>query len=218
MKVLHEGEIALDPALGEADSPAQVIDLREQPAEHLRVERTFEPWRIYRALNVGLVWTDVLCLTSALLLSYFLRFKGVPLSLNYLSVMGVAAVVWIGTFHFYSLYAPWRMAPGEEFRRVVSACSLGVVFIMVASFWSHSELSRIWVGLTWVFALLLQLSTRWLWGRARARLRASGELQLRWPSPDLTDIREVGRDPREDVQHGKQTATFAANLHARVQG
>lgn len=39
-----------------------------------------------------------------------------------------------------------------------------------------------------------------------------------WPSPDLTDIREVGRDPREDVQHGKQTATPETNLHAGVQG
>jgi len=44
-----------------------------------------------------------------------------------------------------------------------------------------------------------------------------------WPkgwmeSPDLTDIREVGRDPREDVHHGKERATSETNLHAGVQG
>lgn len=39
-----------------------------------------------------------------------------------------------------------------------------------------------------------------------------------WASPDLTDIQQMGYDPREDVQHGKQTGTFAAIFHAGVQG
>lgn len=39
-----------------------------------------------------------------------------------------------------------------------------------------------------------------------------------WPSPDLTDIREVGHGPGEDVPHGKQTATSETIVHAGVQG
>jgi hypothetical protein len=39
-----------------------------------------------------------------------------------------------------------------------------------------------------------------------------------WSCPDLTDIREVGNNPREDVHHGKERATTETIFHAGVQG
>ena len=141
--------------------------------------RSAAPWRMYRVLSVALVWSDVLCLAAALLGSYFMLFGAIPLSGDYLIVMAAAAGVWVMTFRAYSLYAPWRMSRMDEFRRVVSATSVGVVFIILASFWSDSHLSRPWVGLTWCLALILELLGRRFWAGFITRLRETGELKLR---------------------------------------
>jgi hypothetical protein len=55
-------------------------------------------------------------------------------------------------------------------------------------------------------------------GYLKTTLNITGTKRVNWPSPDLTDIREVGRDPREDVHHGKKRATSATIFHATVQG
>lgn len=160
--------------------PALRIQDAAGRGEHTRPEQArIDPRRIYRVISIGLAWTDLLCLATALLIAYFVRFGNVPLTLDYILVMLAAAPIWLLTFNSYELYAPWRMSAPEEFRRVLSATSVGVVFFVLVSFWSHSEFSRAWVGLTWTFALLLHLTFRRMWSARRARLRASGELLLR---------------------------------------
>jgi len=169
------------PSVGTERSHGITIDLREgafKTAPPLP-PRSVNPWRIYRDISVALGWTDVVCLGAALLLSYYLILGSVPISLDYIAVMVAAAPVWLITYYTYSLYAPWRISAAEEFRRVVSATSLGVVFIVMISFWSHTTISRGWVASTWIIAVLLELAARRLWSHLRVRLRESGELELR---------------------------------------
>jgi exopolysaccharide biosynthesis polyprenyl glycosylphosphotransferase len=133
----------------------------------------------YRSLAAGMVVSDALCILTALLLSYFLRFHRTPLPLEYAVAAIIAPAAWVATFHAFGLYRPHRVSPPEEFRSTLAATSMGVVLLTVGVFWAHAGFSRAWVGLTWVFALSGELVTRRLWRWYQGRLRAAGRLSFR---------------------------------------
>jgi exopolysaccharide biosynthesis polyprenyl glycosylphosphotransferase len=125
--------------------------------------------RLYRRIAV----TDTVGVAIALLLADWAKFGfGVPARDFLLLLLSLPFVV-LAVFATFHLYEAFRYTPAEEFRRILLAVSVGVAGLMVVSFWSKADLSRAWVGLSWIFALTITLIARRVWhlwiGRERAR-------------------------------------------------
>jgi hypothetical protein len=88
-------------------------------------------------------------------------------------------LLWLAAFQAFGLYAPQHLSPPEEFRRTFGAASVGIVLLVVTSYRSHSSFSRVWMGATWVLALLLELLSRRGWRRYQFNLKRSGRLSFR---------------------------------------
>jgi exopolysaccharide biosynthesis polyprenyl glycosylphosphotransferase len=135
--------------------------------------------RRYHRISVGLAVTDAVCIVVALVTAYFLRYSGRPMPAGEVAVIVLTPVLWVGVFQAFDLYATQHLSAPEEFRRIIGASSVGVVLLALTSYWSHSSLSRAWVGLTWVVALTLELVTRRCWRAWAWRLQLDGRLALR---------------------------------------
>ena len=115
--------------------------------------------RRYRQVGFALIPIDVLCLTIALLAAHALRFGFLPTQ-DYLIGMAVAAALWIGVFHALGLYAPHHFSWVEEFRRTVSAVGIGIVLVIMLTFWLDLYLSRSWMAITLLIAFVLEVTAR----------------------------------------------------------
>ena len=135
--------------------------------------------RQYRTIALGLAATDAAAICLALILSYGLRFDGQPPPPRELVLIGLAPLVWVLVFKAFSLYSPMYISPADEFRRTVGATGVGLVLLVVVSYWSKSSFSRGWIGLTWVLALLLELLARRFWRLHQHRRKLDGRLALR---------------------------------------
>jgi len=133
----------------------------------------------YRAVGLALAASDALCVLSALLIAYGLRFGAAPMPMSFLAVIAAAPVIWVAVFHAFQLHQPQELTPAEEFRRTIAASSIGMVLIMMASYWSKADLSRAWIGLTWILVILLELAARRWWRWRVGRLKTDGRLSLR---------------------------------------
>ena len=134
----------------------------------------------YRRIGFWMAGTDAACLFVALVLSYLYRY-GIEHALlwDYAVVAALAPFGWVALFQASSLYAIQHLSAWEEFRRTIAASSIGMVLIVMVSFWSKSSFSRIWIGVTWVLVLLLQLGARRWWRWRVAQLKQSGSLRYR---------------------------------------
>jgi FlaA1/EpsC-like NDP-sugar epimerase len=119
----------------------------------------------YRRISRGLMATDAACIVVALLVGYYLRYDNRPMPTGESLTVVFAPLLWLAAFQAFGLYAPQHLSPPEEFRRTFGAASVGIVLLVVASYWSHSDFSRVWMGATWVLALVLELLSRWGWRR-----------------------------------------------------
>ncbi len=146
--------------------------------EHLSYSKaaTTSKWNV---IGWQLFATDALCLVGALAFSYLIRYGSRSLPLGYLLVIALGPIAWGGVFHAFGLYAPRHLSAAEEFRRTISATSIGIFMVVMTSFWSHSELSRIWIGLSWLFALTFELVARRVWRWHIGRMRKDGRLAMR---------------------------------------
>jgi exopolysaccharide biosynthesis polyprenyl glycosylphosphotransferase len=135
--------------------------------------------RRYRAIARWLAVSDAACILAALLGAYAVRYPDRHLPGGELAAIALAPLVWVGVFSAFDLYAPRRLPAAEEFRRVIGAAGVGLVTLVMVSYWSRSSFSRAWVGLTWVFVLVLELAVRRFWRRHQYRLRLNGRLALR---------------------------------------
>jgi exopolysaccharide biosynthesis polyprenyl glycosylphosphotransferase len=135
--------------------------------------------RRYRRIAAALAVTDVACVLTALLLARVLRFDLARLTPEYVVAILVGVGLWVPVFHAYGLYAVRHLSASEEFRRTIGAASIGALLVVLTSYWSHSELSRQWVALTWAFAVIFELVARRLWRFHVWRLRSDGRLALR---------------------------------------
>ncbi|HEY7281200.1 MAG TPA: sugar transferase [Actinomycetota bacterium] len=135
--------------------------------------------RAYRRIGCLMLATDGLAMVAAMLLAYRLRFGSRTPSVEFLLMSGSAVPVWLGIFAAYSLYAVRRHASTDEFRRILSAVSVGVMVVVAISFWSKEPFSRGYLAMAWAFAVLLVLGTRLGWHRFIRRANAAGELTLR---------------------------------------
>jgi exopolysaccharide biosynthesis polyprenyl glycosylphosphotransferase len=135
--------------------------------------------RRYRQVAVGLVLSDAVCVVVALLASYALRYPGELVPAREAAVITLAPLIWIVVFYTFDLYAPQHLSAPEELRRVIGASGVGIVLLVMGSFWSKASFSRAWVGLTWVLVLVLELLPRRWWRAYQWRLRMDGRLALR---------------------------------------
>jgi exopolysaccharide biosynthesis polyprenyl glycosylphosphotransferase len=132
----------------------------------------------YRWIAAALVVLDAACLTGALLGARALRFGELP-SVDDLWAIVVAVVLWVAVFHAFGLYSAHHIARLEEFRRVVSAVGVGIVLVILVTFWLDVYVSRSLMALTLVLALALELTARLLVRAILARLRSSDAFVLR---------------------------------------
>ncbi|MBA2312723.1 MAG: sugar transferase [Actinobacteria bacterium] len=161
----------------DADGPLEIA-LDEPPAV-VAPPPSSEVGRRYRRIAFFLALTDVSCVVTALLLAWVVRFGLEPVSTAYMAALVVGAALWMPVFQVYGLYAVRHLSASEEFRRVLSATSIGALLIVLTSYWSESDLSRQWVAITWAFALVLELFARRTWRYRVWRMRTDGRLSLK---------------------------------------
>jgi exopolysaccharide biosynthesis polyprenyl glycosylphosphotransferase len=154
----------------------------------------------YRRIAAGLAMSDALCVVVALVSSYYLRYPAAELMpLRETIVIVLGPLLWLGVFHTFDLYAPQHLSAPEELRRVIGASGVGIVLLVMTSFWSMASFSRAWVGLTWVLVLILELAVRRYWRAWEWRLRLDGRLALRTlivgTSPEAGRLVEILRAP-----------------------
>jgi exopolysaccharide biosynthesis polyprenyl glycosylphosphotransferase len=162
----------------------QAVHARDESAPDLSgatapVAGAGDALRRYRTIAIGLALTDAACILVALMASYQMRYSTRPMPLAELAVVVAAPLLWVGVFRAFNLYAPQHLAPPEQFRRVIGATSLGIVLVVMASYWSKSSFPRSWVGLGWLLALLFELGTRGAWDWYQGRLKRAGRLAFR---------------------------------------
>jgi exopolysaccharide biosynthesis polyprenyl glycosylphosphotransferase len=164
---------------GRMDAP-RVIDVTDAivAAEAPRTVAGKRASQYYKRIGVILVLLDVICLTAALLSAHMLRFGFLP-TRDYWSGLALAPLLWIGVFYGLGLYRPQHLAKLEELRRTVSAAGIGVVLVILLTFWFDVYLSRSWMALTLVIALTLELVSRGNVSLYVSRLQAREELVLR---------------------------------------
>jgi exopolysaccharide biosynthesis polyprenyl glycosylphosphotransferase len=135
--------------------------------------------RRYRQISMGLAVSDAACIVAALLLAYQIRYSTRPMPVRELVVVIVAPLLWVAAFRMFNLYAPQHLSPSDEFRGIIGATSLGIVLLVVASYWSKSAFPRAWLGLSWSLVVVLELATRRGWEAYRSRLKRDGRLTFR---------------------------------------
>jgi exopolysaccharide biosynthesis polyprenyl glycosylphosphotransferase len=111
----------------------------------------------------------------------------------------VAPLLWVAAFQAFNLYAPQHLSPSEEFRGIIGATSLGIVLLVMASYWSKSLFPRAWLGLSWLFVLFLEVATRRAWESYRLRLKRDGRLAFRTlivgTTGEAARLAEILKDP-----------------------
>lgn len=165
---LEDVTIRLDPSA----EPAP-----ETPQLHVK-PRSRSVQDLYRLLGAGLAATDAICLSAALLFSHQIRY-GTWFTHDYIVAQTLSVVLWIVVFKSFGLHSPERLSPPEEFRRVFNAASVGLMLMVMTTFWSHSGFSRMWVAMTYVLSVLFELAARQLWRKYLYRLRVGGALAFR---------------------------------------
>jgi exopolysaccharide biosynthesis polyprenyl glycosylphosphotransferase len=135
--------------------------------------------RRYRAIAMGLAITDAACIVAALMIAHTVRYGMRPMPMRQLVIVAIAPFLWVAVFRAFNLYLPQHLPPSDEFRGIIGASSLGMVLLVMASYWSKSAFPRAWLGLAWLLALLLELGTRRGWEAYRLRMKRDGRLSLR---------------------------------------
>ena len=77
------------------------------------------------------------------------------------------------------LYAPQHLSRVEEVRRTISAVGIGIVLVILLTFWLDVYLSRSWMGFALIIALTLELTARGLVRYYVDRQQARRSLMLR---------------------------------------
>ncbi|MDP9340757.1 MAG: sugar transferase [Actinomycetota bacterium] len=133
----------------------------------------------YRRVGRLMAATDGLAICAAFLFAYQIRFGFEPPDLPFLLTMAAALPVWVALFAGYHLYAVQHLSTSEEFKRILSAVSVGTMLVVAVSFWTKASFSREWMALVWGMSLVFLLVTRTAWHRRIRQARRDGELTRR---------------------------------------
>jgi exopolysaccharide biosynthesis polyprenyl glycosylphosphotransferase len=132
--------------------------------------------RLYTSLYRWMAFTDCLCVVAGLLIAYQFRFGQLWPSHDFWLVLLVAPFVTLAFGVGFGLYRTHQYSSLEEFRRIVLSLSMTITAIVMLSFWSKASFSRLWIGYSWVLALMLAAISRRLWHREIRRSWSHGEL------------------------------------------
>ncbi|MFN0074210.1 MAG: sugar transferase [Chloroflexota bacterium] len=129
---------------------------------------------------------DAIGLALAFTVAYAVRFESALPVFQYVgerpdfyAVIGfVALPMWLGLFALYGLYDRRRLLVGfGEYNRIASACTAGVLAIIVISFlYELPNIARGWLILVWVSAIGILCVLRFISRRIISRLRQRGYL------------------------------------------
>lgn len=138
----------------------------------------------WRMLVLVLGFLDIAGVAVAFALAYLIRLKwGLPFletpshSLDfYVALAYVAVPVWLAIFAVYHLYDRQYLLGGvREYTAVINACTVGMVVVIVASFFQPSIfISRGWLVISWVLAIIVVGASRFTIRRVVYRLRSYG--------------------------------------------
>ncbi len=137
-----------------------------------------------------LLLTDALAIAGALLAAFYARYnldwlplveRLEPITTRYQVIIPLAIPLWLALFALNRLYDKRYLLVGlEEYRRVVIACSLGVLVLIVLSFIEPNvSISRSWLAFSWAFAILFVGAMRFAVRRVVRGLRARGRFITR---------------------------------------
>jgi exopolysaccharide biosynthesis polyprenyl glycosylphosphotransferase len=142
------------------------------------------------SLIVALVAVDIGAILVGFWLAYTLRFAAgigwlymheVAPSGLYGSLVLLVAPLWLGVFWLSGLYDFKKLFAGmQEYARVFNACLLGMMLIIVGSFFYPTlVIARGWVVLSWLLVTVFVLLGRFSLRRVVQRLRAKGSFQTK---------------------------------------
>jgi exopolysaccharide biosynthesis polyprenyl glycosylphosphotransferase len=136
--------------------------------------------REYHKVIAAMACSDVLAVLFAFLLASLSHEHVIDTTrLDIWVLLFISPVLVVGVFAAFRLYAVPRMTAADEFRRLILGVTMIVTSAVTFSFWTHSTVSRMWIGLSWVLALFFVLASRWGWRKLVGRWRERGRLALR---------------------------------------
>jgi exopolysaccharide biosynthesis polyprenyl glycosylphosphotransferase len=135
--------------------------------------------RAFRRLTAVLVAADALTILATLVAVHAVITKTEGFDRHFVVVLIFAPVLWVAVLHAFHLYEGDQLAPWEEFRGLISATSIGVVLILVGTFWWKTSISRTWLAWAWLIALLLELVVRRVYRWYVRHGKRTGRLALR---------------------------------------
>ncbi len=137
-----------------------------------------------RIILAGLIIGDLISIGTAFFLAYQIRFETLVYYSNFSAeqyrqlvlVMLPAWLLLIASFQGYSFNILFGGL--QEYSRVFNALSLGAILIMMVSFFTRNDsvISRGWLVISWLLAVTLTLTMRFLFRRIVYSLRRSGFL------------------------------------------
>jgi exopolysaccharide biosynthesis polyprenyl glycosylphosphotransferase len=187
---------------------------------HAVAEHQSRAKRLYAQLALMVAATDTAVMFTAIMSARFVRYgtRQPPRSFHLILLVVSAMVLVVLVFAAFRLYSLARLSPAEEFRRIIVAVSVVISLLPVIAFWSRETYSRLWIGYTWAFALLLMLTSRRIWHWVMGRLRASGQLLFRTvivgDNEEAAHLAESMRAPRL----GFRVVGFVAGKHGSLSG
>jgi len=161
-------------------------DLEQEQAPQARAERSgsgaFDrsrrALRGFRVVAIGQVVSDGVCFLGLLLVLGH-RPAWSAGDLAEVAMLALGPVGWVGVFHAFGLYGSMHLSAAEEFRRIISAVSVGVALVLIAVPPGIAEVSRARVALAWVTAVVLELAARRVWRWCIRSLRRRGDLAMK---------------------------------------
>ena len=134
--------------------------------------------RLRRRINAGMALTDFAGIGFSLVVSHLLlsgsQAGPVPLPIQ-LAILPLGGILMLRAF---ALYRTPLYPRGDELRRVAGAVSVGVLAGIVASFWTGQDVSRAWIALFWLLAVVFGIGSRRAWRTRVDRLTCDGRLTL----------------------------------------
>ena len=130
----------------------------------------------FRHLYRVVALTDALSVALALLAAYWVRLGVRAPHAHFVFALIGAPLFMVLVYQGFHLYDAYRYTPAEEFRRIILAVSLGIGGVLAVAFWSSTDLTRGWLGLSWAFAIIAALTSRRLWHKRIGRGRMNGTL------------------------------------------
>ncbi|MBP1693623.1 MAG: putative glycosyltransferase [Chloroflexi bacterium] len=135
-------------------------------------------------VTVALIFGDILAISLAFWLAYYFRFTLLPYyapfeAEGYRYLVIALIPVWLLIFWVFQLYNPNILFGGlQEYSRALYAISFSIVAVMVVGFLSRDVLffSRGWLMFSWMLALILVISSRFIFRRLVYIARQHGHM------------------------------------------